>query len=152
MKHSITLIVNDDEYNLEVNSNETLLSVLRNRLHLTGVKEGCGVGECGACVVIIDGVIVNSCLTLAVEVDGSRILTIEGISKANQLNEIQQSFIDNGAIQCGFCTPGFILAVKSLLDRNSSPTDKDIEEAFSGHLCRCTGYEAIKRATKAVIK
>lgn len=152
MRHNIKLNVNGDEYEIEVKSNETLLSVLRNRLHLTGAKEGCGVGECGACVVIMNGRIINSCLTLAVEADGSEIITIEGLTKANKLNEIQEAFIEYGAIQCGFCTPGFILAVKALLDRNSHPTDKDIEEAFRGHLCRCTGYETIKQATKAVIK
>jgi carbon-monoxide dehydrogenase small subunit len=152
MKHNIKLNVNGEDYELTVESNDTLLSVLRDKLNLTGTKEGCGVGECGACVVIVNGKPINSCLTLACEVDNAQIITIEALAKAEKLNEIQNAFIEFGAIQCGFCTPGFIMALKALLDRNPKPTEKEIEEAFRGHLCRCTGYESIKMAAKSISK
>lgn len=152
MIHNIVLNVNNEEYELTVNSNETLLEVLRSKLHFTGVKEGCGIGECGSCVVILNGKLINSCLVLAVEANGARITTIEGIAKGTEITEIQQAFIEAGAVQCGFCTPGFILAIKSLLERSPIPTDKEIEDAFRGHLCRCTGYETIKQAVKFIVK
>ena len=152
MEHQIKLKVNGEEYELRVKSNETLLSVLRDRLNLIGVKEGCGVGECGTCVVLVNNKLINSCLMLAVEADNCEITTIEGLAKADNLDKIQKAFIEHGAVQCGFCTPGFIMAIKSLLSRIPHPTDEDIEDALRGHLCRCTGYESIREAIKSLIK
>jgi len=130
-----------------------LIDLIRDKLNLTGTKEGCGNGECGACTVILDGKPVRSCIILAVEVDGSEIITIEGVSgKKGDISKIQKALITEGAIQCGFCTPGFVMAGESLLMRKRKITDKDIEEALSGHLCRCTGYEAIFKAFKRLKK
>ncbi|MCD6309790.1 MAG: (2Fe-2S)-binding protein [Candidatus Eremiobacteraeota bacterium] len=133
-------------------SHLTLLRFLRENLGLTGTKEGCGNGECGACTVIVDGKPVRSCLVLAVEINGKKILTIEGLAKNGKLHPIQQAFIDANAIQCGFCTPGFIMATYSLLKRHPEPTEQQIRQALSGHLCRCTGYEAIFEAVKMAVK
>lgn len=144
----ISLIVNDKKYMIEVNIKESLLEVLRNKLNLTGVKQGCSVGECGACTVLIDGIPVDSCIYLAIWANGKKITTIEGISKNGRLSKVQQAYIDAGAVQCGFCTPGLILTTTSLVDSNKDFTDEEIKREISGHLCRCTGYKKIFQATK----
>ena len=149
MKHLINLTVNGQKMTVEVESQRTLLELLRDQLSFTGVKEGCGDGECGACTVLMDGQPVRSCLILAVEAQNTEILTIEGLATGDGLHPLQQSFVKEGAVQCGFCTPGFILAAKALLDRHPHPTDQQIREAMGGHLCRCTGYETIFLAIKA---
>ena len=129
-----------------------LLDVLREELRLTGTKEGCGEGECGACTVIIDGSIVNSCLVPVVQVDGSDITTIEGVAHEDQLHDVQQAFIDHGGAQCGICTPGMILAAVDLLNRNPTPTESDIRNGLAGNLCRCTGYQNIVAAIQEAAK
>jgi carbon-monoxide dehydrogenase small subunit len=139
----ITLNVNGNEYTLEVKSSATLLDVIREHLGLTGTKEGCGEGECGACTVLMDGPAVNACLILAVEANGRRITTIEGLSHGEELHPIQQAFVDIGGMQCGFCTPGMILSAKVLLDKNQNPTDEEIRKGLEGNFCRCTGYTKI---------
>ena len=139
----INFILNGDPTTIDVAENARLVDVLRNDFHLTGTKEGCGVGECGACTVIIDGKAVASCLVLAVSVEGKSVLTIEGLSKNGELDPVQEAFIDHHAAQCGFCTPGFIMSAKALLDANPSPTREEIRVAISGNICRCTGYHQI---------
>lgn len=147
MKHNISIRVNSNEYLIDVDSNQTLLDVLRENLNLTGVKDGCKAGECGACSVILNGEIVNSCLVLAVEADGADILTIEGLANGDELHPIQKAFVEEGAIQCGFCTPGMIMSAKNLLDKtNNHPTSEEIREAIRGNYCRCTGYKKIEKA------
>ena len=141
--HSISLIVNGTEELLQVPSNLTLLHALREKLGFTGTKNGCEAGECGACTVLVDGEPVNSCLVLAVELDGKEITTIEGLSENGQLSPLQQAFADLNAVQCGYCTPGMLMASTALLRRNPDPTDLDIQEALVGNLCRCTGYQRI---------
>ncbi len=153
MKHEITLIINGDTYRLAVEPWKTLNEVLREELNLTGTKLGCGTGDCGACTVLVDGKSVTSCLTLAVEVDGKEITTVEGLAPSGEeLHPIQQAFVENGAIQCGFCTPGMELSALYLLKNNPNPSEREIREALSGNLCRCTGYykivEAIKSASR----
>jgi carbon-monoxide dehydrogenase small subunit len=133
-------------------ANETLLEFLRSRIALTGTKEGCNTGDCGACTVILDGKAVNSCLVLAVESDGCTVTTIEGLSAGGELHPLQRSFVDNGAVQCGFCTPGMILSAKALIDENPSPTEEDIRLGLAGNLCRCTGYVNIIKAVGAAAK
>ncbi|MDN5312061.1 MAG: aerobic carbon-monoxide dehydrogenase small subunit [Thermoanaerobacteraceae bacterium] len=150
MKRDITLSVNGESYSVNVEENRTLLSVLREELALTGTKEGCGAGECGACTVLFDGKAVNSCLVLAVETDGHEITTIEGLAKDGKLHPIQEAFIKHQGVQCGFCTPGMIMSAKALLDRNPNPTEEEIKEAIAGNLCRCTGYYPIIEAIKEV--
>ena len=150
MKKLITLTINNKKYEIAVAPNKTLTQVLRDDLDLLGTKEGCGVGDCGACTVILNGRAVNSCLVLAVQANGSEITTIEGVANGPTLHPIQQAFVDLGAIQCGFCTPGMILSAKNLLDKNPHPTELDVREAISGNLCRCTGYQKIVEAVKAV--
>lgn len=145
---SIQITVNEVFYQEEVLTGMTLLAFLREQLKLTGTKEGCGNGQCGACTVIMDGKAVNSCLVLAVQADGARITTIEGVEGPDGLHPLQQAFIDEGAVQCGFCTPGMILSAKALLDENADPDEGEIKEALSGNLCRCTGYVKIIRAVK----
>jgi aerobic carbon-monoxide dehydrogenase small subunit len=149
MKKLITLTVNNKQYEVAVPPNKTLTQVLRDDLDLLGTKEGCGLGDCGACTVILNGRAVNSCLVLAVQANGSEITTIEGVADGPALHPIQQAFVDHGAIQCGFCTPGMILSAKNLLDKNPAPTEHDIREAISGNLCRCTGYQKIVEAVRA---
>lgn len=144
----ISMIVNGKPYSLEVDIRETLLEVLRNRLHFTGVKQGCSVGECGACTVLIDGNAVNSCIYLAVWADGKKITTIEGVSKDGELSKVQQAFIDEGAVQCGFCTPGLVLTATALVESGRKYSDEEIKREISGHLCRCTGYNKIFNAVK----
>ena len=142
----ITLNVNQHNYSLTVSSTDTLLEILRDHLHLTGTKCGCNMGQCGACTVLFNGQAVNSCCVLAVQADGSQITTIEGLEKNGHLHPIQEAFIQAGAIQCGFCTPGMILSTKALLDHHPHPTDAQIRTALSGNLCRCTGYKKIENA------
>lgn len=152
MKHPIKFTVNGTPYELFVEPNELLVDVLRNKLDLTGTKKGCGTGECGVCTVIMDGKSVNSCLILAMEVEGREILTIEGLGERDQLHPIQEAFVNHGAIQCGFCTPGMVLSAKALLDENPLPTEEKIKLAIAGNICRCTGYrkivEAIQEASR----
>ena len=135
--------VNDETRRLEVFPMARLLDVLREQLQLTGVKEGCGEGECGACTVIVDGQIVNSCLVPVAQVDGCEITTIEGVARADELHAVQQAFIDHGGAQCGICTPGMVLAAVDLLKRNPEPSEDDIRNGLAGNLCRCTGYMKI---------
>ncbi len=146
----ITMVVNGTSVVLRTKANRTLLSILREDLGLTGVKEGCGIGECGACTVIMNGKAVNSCLVLAPKADGAEILTIEGLANGDELHPLQEAFITHGAVQCGFCTPGMILSAKALLDENPHPTRLEIREGISGNLCRCTGYQQIVDAIEAV--
>jgi len=145
-KQIIQLTVNGEEYEAVVAPNQTLLEVLRDDLYLTGTKEGCGEGACGTCTVLLDGKPVRSCLTLAVEVQGSEITTIEGLASMGELQPIQRAFVEHGAIQCGFCAPGMILTAKALLDENPSPTEQEVRQAISGNVCRCTGYAKIVEA------
>ena len=151
-KKSLTLRVNGIERTLTVASNRTLLQVLREDLQLTGTKLGCGIGECGACTVLVDGEPVNACLTMAVKAEGREILTIEGLGTRDSLHPVQRSFIEHGAVHCGFCTPGMIMAAKALYDRSPHPTVSDIKDALVGNLCRCTGYQQIIEAIQAVGK
>lgn len=146
MEQLIKFTVNNQKHELEVEPSLTLLDLLRDRLKLTGTKKGCDEGDCGACTVIMDGKAVSSCLVLAVQVNGKEILTIEGMESAEGMHPIQQAFIEKGAIQCGYCTPGMILSAKALLDRNPHPSDAEIRTAVSGNLCRCTGYQKIVEA------
>lgn len=150
MKKMITLNINNQEYDLVIPVNRTLTQVLRENLKLTGTKQGCSVGDCGSCTVLMDGQPVNSCLVLAVEAEGRAIQTIEGLAEDGKLHPIQQAFVDQGGIQCGFCSPGMILSAKALLDKNPSPTGPEIREAISGNLCRCTGYQKIIDAIESV--
>ena len=149
MKTPIELNVNGRKYDIEVEPNELLLNVIRDRLGLTGTKYGCGLGECGSCTVLVDGRPILSCQTLAVSMDGREIITIEGIGEPGTLHPLQEAFIDEGAIQCGFCTPGMILTSKALLDRNPNPSTEEIQDALRGNFCRCTGYVNIIRAVRA---
>lgn len=151
-KMTIHFTVNGDQETREAVVGQTLLKFIRDELHLTGTKEGCEIGECGACTVLLNGKPVNSCLVLAVELDGKDLVTIEALSKNSKLDQIQQAFIDHAAFQCGYCTPGMIMASKALLERKSNPTDQDINEALSGNLCRCGAYQEIREAIKASSK
>lgn len=146
--HEIALTVNGQRERASVPASMTLLELLREPLHLTGAKEGCGIGECGACTVLLDGVPVTACLVLAVEADGREVRTIEGEARDGELSALQRAFIDAGAVQCGFCTPGMIMSARALLERNPNPSDDEIVEAIAGNLCRCTGYEAIVQAIR----
>jgi carbon-monoxide dehydrogenase small subunit len=152
MKKLINITVNGKKHELAVEPNMTLTDMLRNELNLMGTKEGCGHGECGACTVLLNGKPITSCITLAVEVDGYDVVTIEGLETDNGLHPIQQAFVEKGAIQCGFCTPGMVLSSKSLLDQNSKPSENEIRAALSGNLCRCTGYQKIVEAVKSVVE
>jgi carbon-monoxide dehydrogenase small subunit len=147
-KHILTLTVNGVREFAEAPSNMTLLSLLRERLGLSGTKDGCSAGECGACTVLMNGEPVNACLVLAVEAEGADITTVEGLSKDDQLDPIQKAIIDHGATQCGFCTPGILLSARALLNRNPSPSDQEIKNALRGNLCRCTGYVRIISAIR----
>lgn len=150
MKRHLTLLVNGGEHEVEIEPNRLLLHVLRDDIGLTGTKEGCSIGVCGACSVMIDGRLVSSCLTLAVGCQGKRITTIEGLAQDGQLHPLQQAFIEYGGFQCGICTPGQIIAAKALLDEMPNPTEDEIKEWMSGNLCRCTGYYKILQSIKAV--
>jgi len=146
MKKEIILKVNGEEREVTVEPRQTLLEILRNDMGLTGTKEGCGNGNCGTCTVLLDGKAVSSCLILAIEVEGQEITTIEGLAKAGEIHPLQKAFIEEGAIQCGFCSPGMILTAKAFLDANPHPTEAEARQAISGNLCRCTGYDKIVRA------
>ncbi|OGO52026.1 MAG: hypothetical protein A2148_05255 [Chloroflexi bacterium RBG_16_68_14] len=152
-KRVVHYTVNGRPYEAYIEPNRTLLEVVRDELRLTGAKEGCGTGDCGACSMIVNGRLVTSCLMLAPQADGAEITTIEGLAQDSRLHPVQQAFIEKGAVQCGFCIPGMILAGKALLDRNPHPTEREIREAIAGNLCRCTGYtkmvEAIAAAAEA---
>jgi carbon-monoxide dehydrogenase small subunit len=143
MTHTIRMQVNGKDYTADVPSQRLLIDCLRYDLGLTGTKEGCSVGVCGACTVVMDGVLVSSCLTLAVLADGKEITTVEGLAQDGKLHPVQQAFIDYGGFQCGICTPGMVVAAKALLDQNQNPSDDDIKDWMMGNLCRCTGYYKI---------
>lgn len=145
-KIHVTTTVNDDNVEFLCDPRETLLDVLRDRLNLTGAKEGCGTGDCGACSVTVDGRLVCSCLVLGAEAEGKKIATVEGIAKGEELHPLQQKFIENAALQCGICTPGILVAAKSLLEKNPDPTETEVRYWLAGNLCRCTGYDKIIRA------
>ncbi len=149
MKRTILLRVNGREEHLQVEDADTLLDVLRDRLRLWSVREGCGVGACGTCTVLLDGRPVSSCFLLAARVEGRQIVTVEGLSQGGTLDPIQQAFVEQRAPQCGYCTPGFILSVKALLEENPNPTDEEIREYLAGNLCRCGGYPDIMRSVRA---
>ncbi len=149
---AITLFVNGTEYALKVKPSATLLEAIREDLGLTGAKEGCGEGECGACTVLMDGEAVNACLILAAEADGRQITTIEGLAQGEELHPIQQAFVDLGGLQCGFCTPGMILSAKVLLQANPDPSDEEIKKALEGNFCRCTGYTKIMESVRAAAR
>jgi len=150
MKKVIQLKVNGDVYEIAVEPSRRLVSVIREDIGLTGTKEGCGRGDCGACTVLLDGRAVNSCLVLAVEAQGKEITTIEGVAKDGKLHPVQKALIDYGAVQCGFCTPGIVLTAKALLEENPNPSEEEIRDYLSGNICRCTGYVKIVQAIKAV--
>ena len=151
--HKITVTVNGSTEMVDVPSNMTLLQLLRERLVLTGAKNGCAAGECGACTVILNGEPVNSCMVLAAECDGAEIITVEGLAHDGQLDPVQQAIIEQGGVQCGFCTPGILISARALLDRNPHPSEYEIRDALIGNLCRCTGYlriiDAVKQAADA---
>ena len=149
MGKSIKFMLNGKRTEVDVPANWTLLRLLREKFGLTGTKEGCGIGECGACTILLDGMPVNACLVLAPKVEGRKVETIEGLGSRESLHPLQKSFVDHGAIQCGFCTPGILMSSKALLEENSNPTREEIKEAISGHLCRCTGYHQIIEAIEA---
>ena len=150
VKHTIQITVNGKVNEIEVDAWRTLLEVLRDQLNLTGTKQSCAEGHCGACTVLVDGKAVNACLMLALEADGSDIMTIEGLAEGGgKLHPIQEAFVNYGAVQCGFCTPGMIMATKVILEENPDPSDEEIKKALAGHLCRCTGYVQIIEAVKA---
>ncbi len=149
---TLSMVVNENPVSLAVEPDDLLVDVLRERLGLIGTKVGCGEGECGACTVLVDGEAVVSCLYPALKAEGRRITTIEGLGHDGELDVIQQAFIERAAAQCGYCTPGFIMAVKALLLRNPQPSSGEIEEALAGNLCRCTGYYQIKEAVELAVQ
>jgi carbon-monoxide dehydrogenase small subunit len=150
MKHPIQMTVNGEVFNLAVDPGKTLLELLREDLGLTGTKRGCDNGECGACTILLNGQPVNSCLILAVEADGKDILTIEGLAEGTHLHPLQEAFIRDGAVQCGYCSPGMILTAKALLDENPTPTEMEIKKAIAGNLCRCGSYNKVVKAVLSV--
>lgn len=149
MKRTIELSVNGEPRSAIIDSRETLLDTLRYQLGFMGPKEGCGNGNCGACTVELNGALVNSCLVFTLEAEGAQVTTVEGVADGGQLHPVQQAFVETGGLQCGFCTPGFILSAKALLERNPNPTEPEIRLAISGNLCRCTGYDKIVKAIQA---
>lgn len=152
MKKQILLTVNGEAHELEVEPRETLVDVIREKIGLTGTKKGCDTGDCGACTVLLNGKPVSSCMLLAIDADGGEITTIEGLTGPGGLHPLQQAFVNNHAIQCGFCTPGMILSAKALLDENPNPSEEDIRRGMAGNLCRCTGYVNIVKAVQEAAK
>ena len=152
MKKIISLTVNGTLHEIAVEPRRTLLELLRDELGLTGTKKGCGIGDCGACTVLLDGVATFSCLTLAIQAEGCLVETVESLAINGKLNRLQQSFVEHGAIQCGYCTPGTLMTATELLRNNSNPTEQEIRRAISGNLCRCTGYQKIVEAIQKVSK
>ena len=150
--HQITCTVNGENEVITVPSNMTLLTMLREVLSLTGTKNGCTAGECGACTVLVDGEPVNSCMMLAVEAEGKDIVTVEGLAKDGKLDIVQETIIEKGAVQCGFCTPGMLISARALLNRNPNPSEADVVEALVGNLCRCTGYSRIIESVQEAAK
>lgn len=150
MKKIINVTINEKAYEIAVEPNMTLADLIRYDLGLTGTKKGCDTGDCGACTVLLDGDAVNSCLVLAVQADGACVETIEGLSSDKGLHPIQEAFVEKGAIQCGYCSPGMIMSAKNLLDKNPNPTEQEIREGISGNLCRCTGYQKIFEAIESI--
>lgn len=148
----VTTTINNDPVEYVCPADESLMDVLRDRLGLMGVKEGCGTGDCGACSITLDGQLVCSCLVLGAEAEGRAITTVEGMADGQNLHPLQEQFINNAALQCGICTPGFLIAAKALLDENSDPTETEIRYALAGNLCRCTGYDKIVKAVQAAAK
>lgn len=144
--------LNGREVALEVNPGESVLHLLRERLNLKGVKEGCGIGECGACTIVVDGKAVNACLMMAAQLEGREVITVEGLESPVGLHPLQEAFLEHHAVQCGFCTPGMLMSAYALLSRNTTPTREEILEALEGNLCRCTGYEQILTAVQAAAK
>lgn len=144
----ISFVLNRKSYEMDIEPTLRLIDLLRDELHLTGTKEGCGEGECGACTVIINGDAVNSCLVLALQIRGKEVLTVEGLEGLGELDTLQKSFMQNGAVQCGYCTPGMLMSAKALLMKNPHPTEEEIRVAMAGNLCRCTGYTKIIKAVK----
>lgn len=149
---AVTTTINGDEVDFVCHGEETLLDVLRDRLRLTGAKEGCGTGDCGACSVIVDGRVICSCLMLGAEAEGRKIETVEGMASGDKLHPLQTKFLEHAALQCGVCTPGFLMAAKALLDRNPDPSEEEIRYGLAGNLCRCTGYDKIVRAVQDAAK
>lgn len=152
MSQLVSTTINNDTVEYACQPQETLLDVLRDRVGLTGVKEGCGTGDCGACSVILDGTLVCSCLVLGVEAEGRKVETVEGMADGATLHPLQTKFLEHAALQCGICTPGFLIAAKALLKNNPDPTEKEIRYALAGNLCRCTGYDKIVRAVQDAAK
>ena len=146
MRSHVTCTINGDELEFLVDDHQTLLQALRDELQLTGTKEGCATGDCGACSVLIDGRLNCSCLVFAREVEGSDVLTVEGLAGADKLHPLQQAFLEGAALQCGICTPGLLVAAKALLDRNPKPSEEEVRYAIAGNLCRCTGYDKVVRS------
>jgi carbon-monoxide dehydrogenase small subunit len=151
-KSSITFWINGVKRNIEILANRTILHVIRFDLGLTGPKQGCGIGECGACTVLLDGEPVNACLVMAAKAEGKKILTVEGLGSRKRLHPLQKAFIEHGAVQCGFCTPGILMAAKALIDRIPKPSRQEIKEALAGNFCRCSGYQQIIEAIEAVVE
>ena len=148
-RFKVKLQVNGESVELDIKPSETLLETLRDRLELTGSKDGCGLGACGSCTVLLDGLPTRSCIVLTAELEGSEVTTIEGLADGTNLDPVQESFMEKGAVQCGFCTPGMILTAKALLDRNSQPSKEEVIRSISSNLCRCTGYKKIVEAVEA---
>ncbi|HSW35359.1 MAG TPA: xanthine dehydrogenase subunit XdhC [Candidatus Limnocylindrales bacterium] len=152
MLKEISFTINGKKETMTINAGETLLEVLRERLHLTGAKKGCEVGECGACAVLVDGTAINSCIYLAVWADGREIVSIEGIAKGGLPSKLQEAFIAEGAIQCGYCTPGFVISATSMVESGKCYSKEDVKQGLAGHLCRCTGYQNIIRAVMKTLE
>ena len=149
---NLTFLLNGNKVSLQTSSSKRLLDLLREELGFTGTKEGCGIGECGACTVILDGKAVNACLVLAGQIEGSEVMTVEYLARNGRLNDLQQAFLETGAVQCGYCTPGILMSVTALLNQVPDPSDEEIKEAIAGNLCRCTGYKQIIEAIQQTAK